>query len=101
MTVDSNQIIYKCLEKVLTDNPNTKPDLPLILSAANSLGFKEFFEKNDERKHLRAVMNMPVELDNASTLAAKIAKLEIARNLRRKLKECAISLQSITGDEHI
>lgn len=100
-TVDSNRTIYRCLEKVLADHPNAKPDLPLVLSAANSLGLNEWFDKQDERRHLRAVTLMPIDPDNATKLAAKISKLEIAREGRTRHKQAAQSLQTVTGDESI
>lgn len=99
-TVDSNRAIYRTLEKILGENSQVKPDLPLILSAANSLGLGEWFEKTEEKRHLRAVITMPVESLNAPQFAAKIAKLEIARKARAKLKECAQALQQVTGDEN-
>lgn len=100
-TVDSSKAIYRCLEKVLTDHPNAKPDLPLVLSAANSLGLTEWFDKQDEKRYLRAVTIMPVEPTNAIKFAAKIAKLEIAREGRLRHKQAAQSLQHVTGDESI
>jgi replicative DNA helicase len=33
-TLNSNEIIYRCVEHIVKDDPNAKPDVPSILSAA-------------------------------------------------------------------
>lgn len=100
-TVDSNRSIYRCLTKILGDNATARPDVPLVLSAAASLGLRDWFEKPEEQKHLRAVTLMPVELSSVNSLAAKISKLEVARNLQEVLRSCDGDLDNVTGDEKI
>lgn len=99
-TIDSNQAFYKCLCHIFQDGEDIKLDIPTILSAANSIGIDGFYD-DSEKKHLRALTNMPVERTNIRKLAAKIRKLEIARLLSGRLYEGQEELCNISGDEPI
>lgn len=101
LTLESNQIIYKIAEDIISKNPEAIIDLPTILSTAHSLGFKDFFDKREEAQHLRAVMNFPVEKTSIRKLAAKIKKLEIARIFSKTLGNVQKSVSEITGDEPV
>ena len=68
-TIDSNQIIYKCV-KHLCDS-NSKIDVASIYSVANELGVESILQKKDEAQHLRAIMDFPVSIDNVRKFAAK------------------------------
>lgn len=100
-TVDSNQVIWRCLEQICNDNLNSKVDYPSILSAAKQLNLSEVFEKPEEMTHLRAVMNMPVHNDNARKMAGRIRKLEIARLLNKQLDTARSSLEDVSGNESV
>lgn len=100
-TVDSNQIWYKCVKHILSEDSEAKLDVPSLLSAANSLGLKDQVSSKEEQNHLRAILNLPVEKANVRKLAAKVRKLEIARaglDVNRQIEE---GLMSVTGDEPI
>lgn len=98
-TIDSNDVIYRCLEYVLQEYPEARPDVPSILSAARTLGVESRFEHKEEMKYLRAVMNMDVKLPNVRKFAAKIRKLEIAKLMDEQLEDVQGQLHEITGDE--
>lgn len=98
-TIDSNQIIYKCL-KHLCDN-NSKIDVASIYSAANELGIDSVLQKKSEAQHLRAIMDFPVSVDNVRKFAAKIRKLEIARLLRKQLELAKDKLLEVNGTEPV
>jgi replicative DNA helicase len=100
-SLDSNQVIYKCLETAFHQDAHNVIDLPTFLSAANQLGYTDLFDRSDERKHLRAIMNFSIEKASVRSLAAKVRKLEIARLLHQKLEDSQRSLESVTGSEAI
>lgn len=100
-TINSNQVIWRCLERICNDNLNAKVDYPSVLSAAKQLNLSEVFEKPEEMTHLRAIMNMPVHIENARKMAGRIRKLEIARLLNVQLDTARSSLESVTGIESI
>ena len=100
-TVDSNQVIWKCFEKILNDNENGKPDFPSVLSAAKSLGFGEYFNKSGEVDYFRSITNMPIDKSNVRKLAAKIRKLEITREIYRVHERIRENLELVTGDESV
>lgn len=100
-TLDSNQYIFRCLQHVLENNNTAVPDLPLVLSAAHSLGFTEWVSQAAEIAHMRAVFSFPVEMDNVLFFAHKIKKLEIARQTSEILTLAKNELEACTGEETI
>lgn len=99
--IDTNQVVYRCLEHLFKDRPDATPDVPSILSAANTLGLAKLLESPEERKHLRAVISMPVERSSILPLAKKVRKLEVARELKLQIREADGRLDLITGDEPV
>lgn len=99
--LDSNQTIWACLDHIFKEAPDATPDYPSVMSAAKSLGVNDILDKPEEKQHLRAVMNMPVQLSNVRRLAGKIRKLEIGRLLDAQMGEAQINLRGISGDEPI
>jgi replicative DNA helicase len=100
-TVDSNRVIWKCIEHIFREGTNQYIDVPTILSAAQDIGLKHHFDRAEEAKHLSGVLSMPVKLDNVRRFAGKCRKLEIARLIREQLGEAQDDLLEITGDENI
>lgn len=100
-TIDSNRIIYRCIEKAFHYDAHSYIDIPTILSSAQDIGVAHHFDKKDEAKHLAGVAQMPVEMENVRKFAGKIRKLEIARLIRDQLGEAQENLLDVTGSENI
>lgn len=98
-TDEINQILFSCIHKTISEN--TKVELTSILSAANSLGVAEVINNKEEIAFIRSLFNMSTHQENAQVHAAKIAKLKIARDLKKTLASCQKSMDSITGEEDI
>ena len=98
-TVESNQIIYRCLEKVLSNG--NEVDTPSILSAAQELGVYQVFENKKEIDYLRSIVNFPIHLSNVRTHAVKVRKLHLAREVQKRLKQSYMDIDNITGDETV
>ena len=96
---EMNQILFDCIHKSLTNN--SKVELTSILSAANDLGVEEHISSKEEIAFIRSLFNFPIHKDNAGIYAAKIAKLKLARDLKKTLKACEKDLNSVTGEEDI
>lgn len=106
LTVDSfsleaNQVVFRCFEHIFETRQPTKLDFPSILSAASSIGLESHFEKEQNKKHLRAISNFPIEQGSIRPLAGKIKKLQIAREARERHFKAADELLKITGDESV
>lgn len=98
-TVDSNKIIYSCLENVFQqDNPN-EIDIPSIYSAANTLGLNSYFDNKMEVEYLKTILDFPTSEKNTRKFAAKIRKLEVIRITREQLGEASNQYLELTGDE--
>ena len=98
-TDSTNQIIFQCIKKALGDVH--KAELSSLLSAANQLGFYENINNQDEIGFLRSLFNFPIREENVSSHAEKLAKLKIARDVKKTLKICTNRIEEITGDEDI
>ena len=94
-----NQLIFDCIYKSISDN--AKVELSSILSAANDLGVQDQISTKDEIGFIRSLFNFPIHKENVGSHAAKIAKLKLARDLKKTLKACEKDLDSITGEEDI
>lgn len=102
-TIDSNEVLYRCLGYLLREDPQARPDLPSVLSTAKTLGLHKHLEKKEEMLHLRGIMNLGqhTELPTVRKLAGKIRKLEIARLMDAQLERVQVDLDQISGDEPI
>ena len=100
-TVDSNQIIYKCIHSVLENDSGAVIDLPTILAAANSLGLGFVFHKATETQHLQSIFDFPVDIKNVRRFAGIISKLEVGRLLEGQLTLAKHNLSEITGEEKL
>lgn len=96
-----NQVFYKCIEHHVKDHSNAKIDIPTIYSAANSLGLSHIINTDDSKKMLRAIINLEVDNSNVRKIAAKVRKLQIARDLGSVLDEAKANLMNVTGDETV
>ena len=99
--IDSNIIIWKCVQKLFSTESNHTIDVASIYSAAKELNLDHILEKKEEVQHLKAILDFPVKQDNLRKFAAKIKKLEIARKLHSKIEEIKGELLDIDGSESI
>jgi len=98
-TSDMNQLLYHCIYKSVSEN--SKVELASILSAANSLGVSESINNKEEMSFIRSLFNFPIHKENAKSHAVKIAKLKLARDLKKTLKACEKELDATNGDEDV
>lgn len=98
-TDDMNQLLFHCIHKSVSEN--TKVELASILSAANSLGVHESINNKQEMSFVRSLFNFPIHKENAKSHAVKIAKLKLARDLKKTLSACQKDLDATNGDEDV
>lgn len=95
----NNQVIYKCVEKILQNDAQV--DLPAILSAAEQLNLSEVIKTKQELEYIRDLMDYPVKKHNVLHFATQIKKFEFARNAKHVAKKIESDIESINGDESI
>lgn len=100
-TIDSNRVIFKCIDKIFKQNDDIIPDIPLIYSTASELGLKSWFQKDSEVLYLNSIIEFPADKSNTRTFALQIKKLEIARNINQRLEEAKNDTLEVTGKESI
>ena len=98
-TDDMNQLLFHCIYKSVSEN--AKVELASILSAANSLGVDESINNKQEISFIRSLFNFPIHKENAKSHAVKIAKLKLARDLKKTLSACQKDLDATNGDEDV
>ncbi len=100
-SIESNQVIYNCLQKIFEKDPSSKIDVNCILSTSQELGYRDFFYSDIESKHLRAMFNDGIDLSNVRKRAATVAKLAVAREIHAKLGEARSEYEAVKGDESL
>jgi len=95
----NNQLIYKCIEKILLKEAEV--DLPALLSAADQLGFSEVIQTKQELQYIKSLMDFPVKKDNVIHFAAQVKKFEFARKIRSLASKIGRDIEEIKGDEEI
>lgn len=98
-TDEMNQVLFSCIHKTISEN--SKIELTSILSSANSLGVSEAVSNKEEIAFIRSLFNFPIHKENSVVHAAKIAKLKLARDIKKTLSQCQDNIDSITGEEDI
>lgn len=98
-TLESNQVMFKCLKKTLEQSDSV--DVASILSSASSLGYDYIASNKSEIEFIRALFQTPIKIENIRKFGAKLRKLEIARRVQDKLQSAYKELGDITGDESI
>ena len=95
----NNQILYKCIEKILQSEASV--DIPSILSAANQLGFSESVNTGQELEYIKSLIDFPIKKDNVLFFAGQIKKFEFARKIKSLSVKIARDVDDIKGDEDI
>ena len=98
-TDEMNQLLFNCVYKSISQN--SKVELSSILSASNDLGVNELLNTKEEISFIRSLFNFPIHKENATIHAARIAKLKLARDLKKTLQACQKDLDSVSGDEDV
>jgi len=95
----SNQIIYKCIEKVFTNEAEI--DVATFLSAAENIGFSEFFKDKRELTYIKSLMDFPIKKDNVIYFAAQVKKFELGRKIKSLANKISFDADQIKGDENV
>jgi replicative DNA helicase len=95
----NNQIIYKCVEKVVQNDQ--KVDIPSLLSAANQLGLSESINTPQELKYIKSLFDFPVSKENIFSFAIQIKKFEFARSIKKLTHKIHKDIDDVTGSESI
>lgn len=97
--VETNQVIYKCIQHIYNRDSSAVLDLPSLMIAAKELGFQDFLGKKTEQEHLRSIKNFPVSRDNVVKFALIVLKLSKTRELRAITEDIQSNLSAVTGNE--
>ena len=94
-----NQVIYRCIVKVLEDGAEL--DVPALISAAEKLSLSDSINQKYQLEYIQDLMAYPVNKDNVPFFAAQIKKFEFVRSGVVTTKKIQKDLESASGDESI
>lgn len=95
----NNQIIYKCVERILQSE--NQIDLPSILSVAKQLNFSDVINTKQELEYINSLFQFPIKKENVASFAAQIKKFEIARKIKSLSDKVSKDIEDINGTETI
>lgn len=99
-TVEHAQHIYECIDRLCKSDIEVI-DAASIMSAADELGLTNVIGSKSCAKYLSSLFNFHISERNVRKLAAKIGKLQIARDLRDQMHDVGDKLLGINGDESL
>jgi replicative DNA helicase len=76
----NNQVIYRCLKRVIETGQEV--DLPSILSAAETLRLTETIQTDQELNYIKSLSSFYINEKNIFSFALQIKKFEYARLIR-------------------
>jgi replicative DNA helicase len=95
----NNQVLYKCIEKVI--NNDQKVDIPAILAAADHLNLGDSINTPQELKYIKSLFDFPVNKDNIFSFALQVKKFEFARKIKKLTAKIHKDVDDVTGSETI
>jgi replicative DNA helicase len=99
-SLEANQAIYKCIEKVLSQVD--KPDITSLLAASDSLGLSALLTKNKiDVEYIRSLFSFPIKLPNVRPHAKQLAKIEIIQKAQNSLMDGYNKLGLLDGTESV
>jgi replicative DNA helicase len=95
----NNQVIFKCLEYIISKN--NKIDIPSILAAAKDLNFYESISTKQELQYVKSLIDFPIHVENIFSFAIQIKKFEFARKIKRLTTQIHKDVEEVKGTESI
>jgi replicative DNA helicase len=95
----NNQILFKCIEKIITNDQTV--DIPSILSASEQLNLHDSVNTDQELKYIKSLLEFPVNKDNVFHFAVQIKKFEFARKIKSLAAKIHKDIDNVTGSESI
>lgn len=95
----TNQVLFECITDCIKNG--VAVELSAILSRSIELGFEEMLEKDEEIGFMRSLFNFPIVKDNIPIYAAKLAKMQIIKDMQRTLDRCDKQISAFNGDEDL
>lgn len=95
----NNQILYKCMERILSNNQSI--DIPSILSVSEQLNLSESVNTDQELKYIKSLVDFPINKDNVLSFAIQLKKFEFARKIKNLTAKIHKDIDTINGSESI
>lgn len=100
-TIIENRVIYNCYKHIFEKKNGATADEAMIISASTELGYDNFFDSDQNLRHLRGILNTKTSIENVRSFGAKVRKLHIARLLAEQCNMAIEDLQKLDGSESL
>lgn len=100
-TVEYNELFFVCMKHIFENMKCKKPDIATLNSAAVSMNLLGLLSSAGCSKHIGQIVKYPTRPENVPILAAKLRRLQIARNIKSQLEATILSVNALTGDESL
>jgi len=98
-THSNNQILYKCVSRVIESNAEV--DVPSILSAASQLKVSDVVNSKQELSYINSLFDFPVKKENVLTFAMQIKKFDLARKIKGLVSRIDSDVEKVQGTESV
>jgi replicative DNA helicase len=95
----NNKMIFRCVETIISQEQ--KPDIPSLMSAAQSLGFTEQLSTKQELTYIQSLYDFPVSEQNIFSFAIQLKKFEFARKIKVLTSKVHKDMDTVVGTETI
>jgi len=95
----NNQVIFKCIEKVI--NNEQKIDLPAVLAASKQLSLHDTINTPQELKYIKSLFEFPISKENIFSFGVQLKKFEFARKIKNLTHKVSKDIEDITGNETV
>lgn len=100
-TLNHHKVIFDSIQSCYKENDKLELDPPLIISASKTSNYPNWLVDPENLDYLEKVFEFKANVKNAELFAKKIKKLEVIRNIIKKLDESKDELLEFTGEEAI
>lgn len=98
-TIEYNELFFVCLKHMFENMGCKQPDLPTLNSAACSMNLAGLLSSKSCSNHINQLVKFPTRKENVGLLAAKLRRLQIARQIKSSLQATLMEVDRLTGDE--
>jgi replicative DNA helicase len=98
-TLPNNQILFKCITKIIENNQSV--DVASLLSVAKNLDVLEVINTKQELSYINSLFQFPVNADNVFHFAVQVKKFEFARKIQKLADKIHKEVGEINGTESV
>ena len=93
--LEVNQMLFKCMDEILSSSSTNKIDVPSMITVANDFGLDGFEKKIIDNDYLKVVSEIKINPENTGIIAKSIKKWSALRHVSEEIKQIDKDLESV------